>query len=173
MKANKIFAIVLALAVVLSLASCGETATKKSEDKSEEVKTTVSEPVKTESSESTAVEPVEETSDAQVAEEPSIEEDVQPANESGDSELRADFKEAMDSYESFMDEYCEFMEKYSENSSDIAILTDYATYMAKYADMCAKFDKWESEDLNDAELAYYIDVQARVSEKLLNVADAA
>ena len=37
-------------------------------------------------------------------------------------------------------------------------------------DMVEKFDKWESEDLNDAELAYYIDVQARVSKKLLDVA---
>lgn len=46
----------------------------------------------------------------------------------------------------------------------------YTKYMSKYADMVEKFDKWESEDLNDAELAYYIDVQARVSKKLLEVA---
>ncbi len=31
-------------------------------------------------------------------------------------------------------------------------------------------DKWENEDLNNTELAYYIDVQARVSKKLLEVA---
>ena len=46
----------------------------------------------------------------------------------------------------------------------------YTKYMSKYADMVEKFGKWESEDLNDAELAYYIDVQARVSKKLLEVA---
>ena len=84
--------------------------------------------------------------------------------------MRKDFKDAMDSYEAFMDEYVAFMKKYSDNPSDIGLLADYAKYMSKYADMVEKFDKWESEDLNDAELAYYIDVQARVSKKLLDVA---
>ena len=76
----------------------------------------------------------------------------------------------MDSYESFIDEYVAFMKKYSDNPSDVSLLADYTKYMSKYADMVEKFDKWESEDLNDAELAYYIDVQARVSKKLLEVA---
>lgn len=85
--------------------------------------------------------------------------------------MRKDFKDAMDSYEAFMDEYVAFMKKYSDNPSDVSLLADYTKYMSKYADMVEKFDKWESEDLNDAELAYYIDVQARVSKKLLEVAD--
>lgn len=84
--------------------------------------------------------------------------------------MRKDFKDAMDSYEAFMDEYVAFMKKYSDNPSDVSLLADYTKYMSKYADMVEKFDKWESEDLNDAELAYYIDVQARVSKKLLDVA---
>lgn len=84
--------------------------------------------------------------------------------------MRKDFKDAMDSYEAFMDEYVAFMKKYSDNPSDVSLLADYTKYMSKYADMVEKFDKWESEDLNDAELAYYIDVQARVSKKLLEVA---
>mgnify|MGYP000743738880 FL=1 len=84
--------------------------------------------------------------------------------------MRKDFKDAMDSYEAFMDEYVAFMKKYSDNPSDVGLLADYTKYMSKYADMVEKFDKWESEDLNDAELAYYIDVQARVSKKLLEVA---
>ena len=84
--------------------------------------------------------------------------------------MRKDFKDAMDSYEAFMDEYVAFMKKYSDNPSDVGLLADYTKYMSKYADMVEKFDKWEREDLNDAELAYYIDVQARVSKKLLDVA---
>ena len=84
--------------------------------------------------------------------------------------MRKDFKDAMDSYEAFMDEYVAFMKKYSDNPSDVGLLADYTKYMSKYADMVEKFDKWESEDLNDAELTYYIDVQARVSKKLLEVA---
>lgn len=85
--------------------------------------------------------------------------------------MHKDFKEAMDSYEKFMDEYVAFMKKYNDNPSDISLLADYAKYMSKYADMCSKFEKWESEDMNDAETAYYIDVQARVSKKLLEVAN--
>lgn len=84
--------------------------------------------------------------------------------------MRKDFKDAMDSYEAFMDKYVAFMKKYSDHPSDVGLLADYTKYMSKYADMVEKFDKWESEDLNDAELAYYIDVQARVSKKLLEVA---
>lgn len=83
--------------------------------------------------------------------------------------LRADFKEAMDSYEAFMKEYCDFMEKYNADSSDVTLLADYASFMAKYADFAEKFSEWENEDLNDAELAYYIDVQARVEKMLLGV----
>ena len=97
-------------------------------------------------------------------------------NKANDTQLvngmRKDFKEAMDSYEAFMNEYVEFVKKYQSNPNDAKLLADYAKYMSKYADMCDKFDKWESENLNTTEQAYYIDVQARVSKKLLEVSDA-
>ena len=85
-------------------------------------------------------------------------------------ELSKDFKAAMDSYEKFMNEYVAFMEKYKANSSDLSLLTDYADYMSKYAGFVEDFEKWEDEEMNTAETAYYIDVQARVSKKLLEVA---
>ncbi len=82
--------------------------------------------------------------------------------------LRPDFKKAMDSYEKFMNEYVEFMKKFEKSGgSDLSLLTDYAAYMSKYSEMCDDFEKWDEEDMNDAELAYYIDVQARVQKKLL------
>ena len=84
--------------------------------------------------------------------------------------LDPDFKAAMDSYEKFMDEYVAFMKKYSENPSDLGLLADYADYMSKYSDFVEDFEKWEDEEMNAAETAYYIDVQARVSKKLLEVA---
>ena len=80
--------------------------------------------------------------------------------------LDPDFKAAMDSYEAFMDEYVAFMKKYAESDgSDPGIFTDYADY----ATFCADFEQWENEDLNAAETAYYLEVQARVAEKLLTV----
>ena len=79
--------------------------------------------------------------------------------------MRADFKKAMDSYKDFMDEYCSFMKSYQEDPTDASLLEDYASYMSKYSDMVKKFEKWESKDLNEKEMEYYIDVQAKVSAK--------
>ena len=60
-----------------------------------------------------------------------------------------------------------YMKKYSSNSSDYELIMEYANYMKKYNDMLNKFEKWEDEDLNDAETAYYIEVQTRVNKKLM------
>lgn len=85
--------------------------------------------------------------------------------------MRPDFKAAMDSYESFVDEYCAFMEKYSESDgTDISLLADYASFLAEYADMTSSFEDWDDSDMNDVELAYYLEVQARTSQKLLTAA---
>ena len=73
----------------------------------------------------------------------------------------------MESYEKFMDEYIVFMQKYNSNPTDYELLKEYSTYLTKYNDMLDKFEKWEDEDLNDAETAYYIEVQTRVNKKLM------
>ncbi len=83
--------------------------------------------------------------------------------------IRQDFKNAMDSYEAYMNEYVEFMKKYNANSTDPSLMTQYVTVMQKYAEQVDAFEKWESEDLNTAEMNYYIDVQTRVNKKLLEV----
>lgn len=87
-----------------------------------------------------------------------------------DDVIGSDFKAAMDSYEKFMDEYVAFMKKYMDNPTDMSLVLDYANYTSKYADAVKNFEKWDDEELNTAELAYYIDVQARVAKKLLEVA---
>lgn len=87
------------------------------------------------------------------------------------SGLDPDFKAAMDSYEKFMDEYVALMKKYSANPTDMSLLADYADYMTKYADFVEDFEKWEDEEMNATETAYYIEVQSRVSKKLLEVAN--
>lgn len=101
-------------------------------------------------------------------------EEEQAQQEDGNEELvdgmRPDFKEAMDSYEAFYDEYCDFIKQYDENPSDLKLLAEYASMLAKANDMAEKFDAWESSDLNDAELSYYLAVNSRVTQKLLEVA---
>lgn len=91
-------------------------------------------------------------------------------NESQADGIRADFKTAMDSYEKFFDEYVAIMKKYANNPTDTSILADYTKYIGKYTKMMEDFEKWESEDMNAAETAYYIEVQGRISKKLVEVA---
>ena len=89
---------------------------------------------------------------------------------SASDEIDSDFKAAMDEYEEFMNDYVDFMKKYKANPSDLGLLSEYADFMSDYADYVESFDDWEDEDLNSAELAYYLDVQTRVNKKLLEVA---
>ena len=104
----------------------------------------------------------EKASDAQTL--PEVEETTTAA-----TELRPEFKEAMDSYEAFYTEYCDLLKKYMNNPSDLSILTKYMSLMGKLSDMDEKFKAWESEDLNNEELKYYMDVNNRVMKKLLDV----
>lgn len=105
------------------------------------------------------------------ATEPSGEATIPSATEGEkDNAIDPEFKAAMDSYEKFFDEYVAIIKKYKANPTYMSILTDYANYMGQYADMMQKFEKWENEDLNTAEAAYYVDVQARITKKLLEVA---
>lgn len=85
--------------------------------------------------------------------------------------MRPEFKEAMDSYEAFYDEYFNILKKYAENPSDIKLLADYTDMLTKAAEMTEKFDAWENSDMNSAELKYYLDVNNRVTQKLLEVAE--
>lgn len=81
--------------------------------------------------------------------------------------MRTEFKEAMDSYEAFYDEYCSFMQQYSANPTDLSLLGKSADMLTRLTEMDEKFEAWESEDLNDAELAYYLEVNSRIAGKLL------
>lgn len=86
-----------------------------------------------------------------------------------DSEIRPEFKEALDSYEAFFDEYIEFMKKYSESDDTTSMLADYTSYMSQYADTMSKLSALEGEDMTTAEAAYYLEVTVRINEKLLEV----
>ena len=83
--------------------------------------------------------------------------------------IRPEIKEALDSYEDFFDEYCEFMEKYSDSNNSITMLGDYLSFLAKYTETMTKLEALE-DDLNDAELGYYMQVMGRITQKLAQVA---
>lgn len=81
------------------------------------------------------------------------------------------FKDAMDSYEAFYDEYCEFLKEYSADPSSLTLIARYAKMASQAAEMDEKFDDWDEEEMNDTELAYYLEVNSRVLQKLAEVAD--
>lgn len=83
--------------------------------------------------------------------------------------MRPEFKEAMDSYETFYNEYCDFMKKYADNPTDITLLTKYAELVSKAAVMSEKFEAWKNDGLNNTELKYYLDVNNRITQKFLEV----
>lgn len=91
-------------------------------------------------------------------------------SELGVDGMRPKFKEAMDSYEAFYDEYCEVMKQYSKNPTDIQTLTKYTGMMSKLIEMDEAFNAWNQNELNDAELKYYLEVQNRVMQKIVDVA---
>ena len=162
-------AIVLALMIIVfAMSACDEQRKESNADVPSETQEV--EPVKVPETatteETTAEEPVP---TPEVSEEAVAETTPEP-QQNDPSAIRSDFKDAMDSYEAFIDEYVAFLEKYENNPSDLTLLASYASYMANYADLSAKFEAWESEGLTDAELAYYMQVQTRVSQKLLEVA---
>lgn len=89
-------------------------------------------------------------------------------NDSPSKGISKKFKDTMNTYEEFFDEYIEFMKKYEDSSDPSSMLKDYTNYMKKYTETMKKFEELE-DDLSDEELAYYLEVQTRISQKLLEV----
>lgn len=90
-------------------------------------------------------------------------------NTSSSTGLRTEFKNAMDSYESAMDEYIAFMTKYNASKgTNPQLISAYGEYMKKYIDATDAFKKWDGKEMNKEEAKYYVDVQTRVTQKLMN-----
>ncbi len=83
--------------------------------------------------------------------------------------LRPEFKEAMDSYEAFFDEYCDFLEQYKQDPSNLKLLAEYSEMLTKLSEMEESFGEWKEEDMSKEELAYYLEVSNRITQKLLVV----
>lgn len=86
------------------------------------------------------------------------------------SGIRPEFKAAMDSYEAFYDEYIALMKKYSANPTDLSLLTQYMDLLSKTEEMDKSFEQWDEDDMSDEELKYYLEVNLRVSQKLIHIA---
>ena len=84
--------------------------------------------------------------------------------------IRPEFKAAMDAYEEFYIEYCEVLKKYNENPSDLNLILNYTSLMAKFVDVNTAFEAWDESEMNNEELKYYLDVNNRVAKMLVDAA---
>lgn len=70
-------------------------------------------------------------------------------------------------YEEFMDEYVAFMKKYQTATDTSSMLMDYLAFMQKYSDFSEKANAYDTNEMSNADAAYYLEVTSRVSQKLL------
>ena len=71
-----------------------------------------------------------------------------------------------------MDEYVDFMQRYmnADPASMASMMGDYYRILTSYTEFAEKIDAFDESELTNAELAYYLEVTNRVSQKLLSVA---
>lgn len=154
------------------LAGCGETETSTNTVKEEA-------PTETEAPADPTDTPVPQPTDTPIPEETETPaeaaapvETEAPTNDTAAADsagIRPEVKDFLDSYETFMNNYCDFMEKYENSDDVVSMMNDYTEYMKQYADFTQKMDDMGDSDLNTEELKYYLDVQNRVSQRLLTV----
>ncbi|MFR8177282.1 MAG: DUF6591 domain-containing protein [Christensenellales bacterium] len=74
--------------------------------------------------------------------------------------VHRNFKDTMDKYEDFFDEYAALMTSPSPD------MMQYATFLARYADMIDALDSLDETEMDEGDLAYYTYVMANISIKL-------
>ena len=117
-----------------------------------------------EATEGTVVEeetPVQETPTETTTEAP-----AQTTTAASSSNARA----AIDEYEAFMNEYIDFMKTYKDSGNPVSMAIDYAKMMKRYTEMTSKFSGLDDGSLSTEDLAYYVEVQNRVNQKLADAA---
>ena len=90
--------------------------------------------------------------------------------ESDSGLISPEFKKTMDDYEAWFDHYCDVMERYKEDSSNLELLSEMTDLLTEETTMLEQMENMDQSEMNNAELAYYIEVTARIEKKLLEVA---
>ncbi len=76
----------------------------------------------------------------------------------------------MDNYEAWFDHYCDVMKRYKEDSTNLELLSEMTDLLSEEVTMLDELENMDQDDMNAAELAYYLEVTARIEKKLLEVA---
>jgi hypothetical protein len=144
---KKILVAIIAIVLVLALFGCGGDKSAPEEEPA------ATDAVEMESEEAEPADTAEEASDA----------------DSG--LLSPEFKKTMDDYEAWFDHYCEVMKKYQDNPSDLELMSEMTDLLTEETTMLEQMENMDQSQMNSAELAYYIEVTARIEKKLLEVAN--
>lgn len=81
-----------------------------------------------------------------------------------------DFKAFLDSYESFVDEYVDFMKSYLDDPANaISMVSEYTEMIARLEDYDEKINAYDTDEMSEADLNYYLEVTSRCSKKMLSV----
>ena len=110
----------------------------------------------------------EEVKEEVIEEAPPVPEE--PVEEAPADGVRPEFREAMESYETFFDEYISFMQSVNEGNTSTEMLLQYYEYLAKYEDMMNKLDAIDESELSYEEDLLYLDTLNRINQKLLEAA---
>ena len=88
----------------------------------------------------------------------------------GTTGVDPELKAFLDSYESFVDEYVDIMKGISDDPSNVlGALGNYADLLEKLSDFEEKVDAYDTDDMSAADLAYYLEVTSRCTQKMLSV----
>lgn len=148
---KKIIVGIIAVILVLGLFGCGGDKSAPEEEPA------ATETVEMETEESEPADTAEEASDEDSSADSGV--------------LSPEFKKTMDDYEAWFDHYCEVMKKYQDNPSDLELMSEVTDLLSEETTMLEQMEDMDESEMNSAELAYYIEVTARIEKKLLEVAD--
>ena len=154
-KIKTIVLILIALMVLTGVLGCGRSGSSQTATDNEAVTT----------------EDYNEDAEAADTEDEESEAESEEASDEGLSVISPEFKQTMDDYEAWFDHYCEVMKKYQENPSDLEVLSEMTDLISEESAMLDQMESMDESEMNNAELAYYLEVTARIEKKLLEVAD--
>ena len=63
------------------------------------------------------------------------------------------------------------MKKYQDNPSDLELMSEMTDLITEETEMLEQIENMDQSEMNTAELAYYLEVTARIEKKLLDVAN--
>jgi len=156
MKKNRILVILLALSMMmLVMTACGGTDVSKEPAESESVTTEDA--------------TTEDTTTEDLATEENIDDTESEEADDSSAAISLEFKQTMDDYEAWFDHYCEVMQKYQDNPSDLSLLSEMTELLSEETAMLEQLENMDQAEMNTAELAYYLEVTARIEKKLLEV----